>query len=245
MLGISNHDDRIQCLQLLILLLPEEHSITLTYILDFLQKVSANSKFNLMNAQNLGSIMGPTLTWASADVKAVKDYEKSSELIQFMIENYKDMQIQKYPAEIYTKARKDQQIYIRKNKRRSSQCDALDLKKMGISRPGAPAPMNFVISDLAAESNSSLVLSPISKAKVQLFKNNPTASVFSAVHAIPPSIENSPVQPTQTSGPLLPELNIGTPFEQGSLIRGVLQGDLGSFKNPPPKSALAKRHLYM
>ncbi|XP_038862276.1 N-chimaerin-like isoform X5 [Salvelinus namaycush] len=70
-------------------LLPAAHSETLRYLMVHLKRVTLNEKDNLMNAENLGIVFGPTLLRApNLDaMTALNDIRYQRRVVEFLIKN--------------------------------------------------------------------------------------------------------------------------------------------------------------
>ncbi|XP_069318745.1 beta-chimaerin isoform X8 [Eulemur rufifrons] len=86
---ISNADERLEAVHEVLLLLPPAHYETLRYLMIHLKKVTMNEKDNLMNAENLGIVFGPTLMRPPEDstLTTLHDMRYQKLIVQILIEN--------------------------------------------------------------------------------------------------------------------------------------------------------------
>uniref|UniRef100_A0A2K6F5W8 Chimerin 2 n=1 Tax=Propithecus coquereli TaxID=379532 RepID=A0A2K6F5W8_PROCO len=86
---ISNADERLEAVHEVLLLLPPAHYETLRYLMIHLRKVTMNEKDNLMNAENLGIVFGPTLMRPPEDstLTTLHDMRYQKLIVQILIEN--------------------------------------------------------------------------------------------------------------------------------------------------------------
>ena len=75
--GKSSTEERLRCLQLLLMLLPAEHLYLLHGLLRLLLKTSQPEQLNLMSAETLACVIGPTLLWPrGVDFKSIEELSK-------------------------------------------------------------------------------------------------------------------------------------------------------------------------
>ncbi|XP_063096065.1 beta-chimaerin isoform X2 [Cavia porcellus] len=86
---ISNADERLEAVHEVLMLLPPAHYETLRYLMIHLKKVTMNEKDNLMNAENLGIVFGPTLMRPPEDstLTTLHDMRYQKLIVQILIEN--------------------------------------------------------------------------------------------------------------------------------------------------------------
>ncbi|XP_022358904.1 beta-chimaerin isoform X4 [Enhydra lutris kenyoni] len=86
---ISNADERLEAVHDVLMLLPPAHYETLRYLMIHLKKVTLNEKDNLMNAENLGIVFGPTLMRSPEDstLTTLHDMRYQKLIVQILIEN--------------------------------------------------------------------------------------------------------------------------------------------------------------
>ncbi|KAM5272142.1 beta-chimaerin isoform 7-T7 [Ctenodactylus gundi] len=86
---ISNPDERLEAVHEVLMLLPPAHYETLRYLMIHLKKVTMNEKDNLMNAENLGIVFGPTLMRPPEDstLTTLHDMRYQKLIVQILIEN--------------------------------------------------------------------------------------------------------------------------------------------------------------
>jgi hypothetical protein len=101
-------DHKVHVLQLLILLLPQEHIQTLIYLFQFLKRVSLLSDKNSMQASNLGTVFGPTLMWQSNDT-AWNEVTVCGDLLTFLISHVHEFPFLETPASQFLFSLSEQQ----------------------------------------------------------------------------------------------------------------------------------------
>nr|XP_042129284.1 beta-chimaerin isoform X2 [Peromyscus maniculatus bairdii] len=86
---IANADERLEAVHEVLMLLPPAHYETLRYLMIHLKKVTMNEKDNLMNAENLGIVFGPTLMRPPEDstLTTLHDMRYQKLIVQILIEN--------------------------------------------------------------------------------------------------------------------------------------------------------------
>ncbi|XP_031237817.1 beta-chimaerin isoform X2 [Mastomys coucha] len=86
---IPNADERLEAVHEVLMLLPPAHYETLRYLMIHLKKVTMNEKDNLMNAENLGIVFGPTLMRPPEDstLTTLHDMRYQKLIVQILIEN--------------------------------------------------------------------------------------------------------------------------------------------------------------
>ncbi|XP_004377551.2 beta-chimaerin isoform X1 [Trichechus manatus latirostris] len=86
---VPNADERLEAVHEVLMLLPPAHYETLRYLMIHLKKVTMNEKDNLMNAENLGIVFGPTLMRSPEDstLTTLHDMRYQKLIVQILIEN--------------------------------------------------------------------------------------------------------------------------------------------------------------
>nr|XP_033786646.1 beta-chimaerin isoform X3 [Geotrypetes seraphini] len=86
---IFNADERLEAIHEALMLLPPAHYETLRYLMIHLKKVTMNEKENLMNAENLGIVFGPTLMRPPEEstLTTLNDMRYQKQIVQILIEN--------------------------------------------------------------------------------------------------------------------------------------------------------------
>ncbi|TRY85334.1 hypothetical protein DNTS_031286 [Danionella cerebrum] len=86
---LTDADERLEALHEALKLLPPAHCETLRYLMAHLKKVTQNEKDNLMNAENLGIVFGPTLMRAPDldAMTALNDVRYQRQLVELLIRN--------------------------------------------------------------------------------------------------------------------------------------------------------------
>nr|XP_029481339.1 N-chimaerin-like isoform X2 [Oncorhynchus nerka] len=86
---LEDPEKRLKAFREALELLPAAHSETLRYLMAHLKRVTLNEKDNLMNAENLGIIFGPTLLRApNLDaMTALNDIRYQPQVVEFLINN--------------------------------------------------------------------------------------------------------------------------------------------------------------
>ncbi|XP_072268572.1 beta-chimaerin isoform X2 [Pyxicephalus adspersus] len=86
---ISNPDERLEAIHEALMLLPPAHYETLRYLMIHLKKVTQNEKDNLMGAENLGIVFGPTLMRPPEEnaLTSLNDMRHQKQIVQILIQN--------------------------------------------------------------------------------------------------------------------------------------------------------------
>ncbi|XP_068092179.1 beta-chimaerin isoform X2 [Hyperolius riggenbachi] len=86
---ISNTDERLEAIHEALMLLPPAHYETLRYLMIHLKKVSENEKDNLMGAENLSIVFGPTLMRPPEEnaLTSLNDMRHQKQVVQILIQN--------------------------------------------------------------------------------------------------------------------------------------------------------------
>ncbi|XP_056375867.1 beta-chimaerin isoform X4 [Hyla sarda] len=86
---ISNPDERLEAIHEALMLLPPAHFETLRYLMIHLKKVTQNEKDNLMGAENLGIVFGPTLMRPPEEnaMTSLNDMRHQKQVVQILIQN--------------------------------------------------------------------------------------------------------------------------------------------------------------
>ncbi|XP_066441719.1 beta-chimaerin [Eleutherodactylus coqui] len=86
---ISNPDERLEAIHEALMLLPPAHFETLRYLMIHLKKVTQNDKENLMGAENLGIVFGPTLMRPPEEnaMTSLNDMRHQKQVVQILIQN--------------------------------------------------------------------------------------------------------------------------------------------------------------
>ncbi|XP_062313903.1 N-chimaerin [Osmerus eperlanus] len=86
---LEDPDKRLEAFREALSLLPTSHTETLRYLMAHLKRVTQNEKDNLMNAENLGIVFGPTLMRdPSLDaMTALNDIRYQRQVVEFLIKN--------------------------------------------------------------------------------------------------------------------------------------------------------------
>ncbi|XP_077124962.1 beta-chimaerin isoform X1 [Ranitomeya variabilis] len=86
---ISNPDERLEAIHESLMLLPPAHFETLRYLMIHLKKVTQNEKENLMGAENLGIVFGPTLMRPPEEnaMTSLNDMRHQKQVVQLLIQN--------------------------------------------------------------------------------------------------------------------------------------------------------------
>ena len=87
-------DQKIRCLQMLLMLLPRVNTMTLSYLLDLLSDVAVHEKENQMPASNLAIVFGPSLMRAESVNDTLMDQNKVNKFLLFMIQNHKSFRFE-------------------------------------------------------------------------------------------------------------------------------------------------------
>ncbi|XP_068184590.1 N-chimaerin isoform X2 [Antennarius striatus] len=86
---ITDPEKKLEAFREALALLPPSHKETLSYLMAHLKRVTQNEKFNLMNAENLAIIFGPTLMHApNMDaITALNDIRYQRQVVEVLIKN--------------------------------------------------------------------------------------------------------------------------------------------------------------
>ncbi|XP_072365488.1 LOW QUALITY PROTEIN: beta-chimaerin [Scyliorhinus torazame] len=86
---ITNPDDRLEAINESLMLLPPAHYETLRHLMTHLKRVTMFGKDNLMNAENLGIVFGPTLMRPPEQntLATLNDMRYQRLIVQLLIEN--------------------------------------------------------------------------------------------------------------------------------------------------------------
>ncbi|XP_067915622.1 beta-chimaerin isoform X2 [Heterodontus francisci] len=86
---ITNPDDRLEAIHESLMLLPPAHYETLRHLMTHLKRVTMLEKDNLMNAENLGIVFGPTLMRPPEQnsLATLNDIQYQRLIVQLLIEN--------------------------------------------------------------------------------------------------------------------------------------------------------------
>ncbi|CAN2389773.1 GTPase-activator protein for Rho-like GTPases [Pristimantis euphronides] len=86
---VSNPDERLEAIHEALMLLPPAHFETLRYLMIHLKKVTQNEKENLMGAENLGIVFGPTLMRPPEEnaMTSLNDMRHQKQVVQILIQN--------------------------------------------------------------------------------------------------------------------------------------------------------------
>ncbi|XP_059822681.1 N-chimaerin isoform X2 [Hypanus sabinus] len=86
---IPDPDARLESIHEALKMLPPAHCETLRYLMAHLKKVTRHEKDNLMNAENLGIVFGPTLMRAPEQdpMAALNDIRYQRQLVEMLIQN--------------------------------------------------------------------------------------------------------------------------------------------------------------
>ncbi|XP_035267286.1 N-chimaerin isoform X2 [Anguilla anguilla] len=86
---LTDPDERLEALHEALKLLPLAHCETLRYLMAHLKRVTQNEKDNLMNAENLGIVFGPTLMRAPDldAMTALNDIRYQRQVVESLIKN--------------------------------------------------------------------------------------------------------------------------------------------------------------
>uniref|UniRef100_A0A3B4YVT9 Chimerin 1 n=1 Tax=Stegastes partitus TaxID=144197 RepID=A0A3B4YVT9_9TELE len=86
---LTDPEKKLEAFREALALLPPSHSETLKYLMAHLKRVTQNEKFNLMNAENLGIVFGPTLMRApNLDaITALNDIRYQRQVVEVLIKN--------------------------------------------------------------------------------------------------------------------------------------------------------------
>ncbi|KAM3928540.1 beta-chimaerin [Leptodactylus fuscus] len=86
---ISNADERLEAVHEALMLLPPAHFETLRFLMIHLKKVTQNEKENLMGAENLGIVFGPTLMRPPEEnaMTSLNDMRHQKQVVQLLIQN--------------------------------------------------------------------------------------------------------------------------------------------------------------
>ncbi|XP_017278246.1 N-chimaerin isoform X2 [Kryptolebias marmoratus] len=86
---LTDPEKKLEAFREALTLLPASHKETLKYLMAHLKRVTQNEKFNLMNAENLGIIFGPTLMRAPNQdaMTALNDIRYQRQVVEVLIKN--------------------------------------------------------------------------------------------------------------------------------------------------------------
>jgi len=86
---MTDPEKKLEAFREALALLPPSHSETLKYLMAHLNRVTLNAKDNLMNAENLGIVFGPTLLRApNVDaMTALNDIRHQRQVVEMLIKN--------------------------------------------------------------------------------------------------------------------------------------------------------------
>ncbi|XP_029386128.1 N-chimaerin isoform X4 [Echeneis naucrates] len=86
---LTEPEKKLEAFREALSLLPPSHSETLKYLMAHLKRVTQNEKFNLMNAENLAIVFGPTLMRApNLDaITALNDIRYQRQVVEVLIKN--------------------------------------------------------------------------------------------------------------------------------------------------------------
>ncbi|TNN03001.1 hypothetical protein fugu_000030 [Takifugu bimaculatus] len=86
---LTDPEKKLEAFRESLALLPPSHSETLKYLMAHLKRVAENEKFNLMNAENLAIVFGPTLMRApNMDAAtALNDIRYQRQVVEVLIKN--------------------------------------------------------------------------------------------------------------------------------------------------------------
>ncbi|XP_069814828.1 beta-chimaerin isoform X3 [Dendropsophus ebraccatus] len=86
---ISNPDETLEAIHEALMLLPPAHFETLRYLMIHLKKVTQNEKENLMGAENLSIVFGPTLMRPPEEnaMTSLNDMRHQKQVVQLLIQN--------------------------------------------------------------------------------------------------------------------------------------------------------------
>uniref|UniRef100_A0A3B3VQM5 Chimerin 2 n=1 Tax=Poecilia latipinna TaxID=48699 RepID=A0A3B3VQM5_9TELE len=87
--GLPNAESRLEAIHEGLLQLPPAHYETLRYLMAHLKRVTTFEKYNLMNAENLGIVFGPTLMQPPEQnaLTTLNDMRQQKLVVQLMIEH--------------------------------------------------------------------------------------------------------------------------------------------------------------
>uniref|UniRef100_A0A673AV13 Beta-chimaerin n=1 Tax=Sphaeramia orbicularis TaxID=375764 RepID=A0A673AV13_9TELE len=86
---LTDPEKKLEAFREALALLPQSHSETLKYLMAHLKRVTQNENFNLMNAENLAIVFGPTLMRApNLDaITALNDIRYQRQVVEVLIKN--------------------------------------------------------------------------------------------------------------------------------------------------------------
>lgn len=86
---LTDPEKKLEAFREALALLPSSHSETLKYLMAHLKRVTQNEKYNLMNAENLAIVFGPTLMRApNLDaITALNDIRYQRQVVEVLIKN--------------------------------------------------------------------------------------------------------------------------------------------------------------
>lgn len=84
---LTDAEKKLEAFREALALLPPPHAETLKYLMAHLKRVTQNEKFNLMNAENLAIIFGPTLMRApnTDAITALNDIRYQRQVVEVLI----------------------------------------------------------------------------------------------------------------------------------------------------------------
>ncbi|XP_008397233.1 N-chimaerin [Poecilia reticulata] len=86
---LTDPEKKLEAFREALALLPPSHKETLKYLMAHLKRVTQNEKFNLMSAENLGIVFGPTLMRAPNQdaMTALNDIRYQRQVVEVLIKN--------------------------------------------------------------------------------------------------------------------------------------------------------------
>uniref|UniRef100_A0A3P9I227 Chimerin 1 n=1 Tax=Oryzias latipes TaxID=8090 RepID=A0A3P9I227_ORYLA len=86
---LTDPEKKLEAFREALALLPLSHRETLKYLMAHLRRVTQNEKFNLMSAENLGIVFGPTLMRAPNQdaIAALNDVRYQRQVVEVLIKN--------------------------------------------------------------------------------------------------------------------------------------------------------------
>ncbi|XP_028291148.1 N-chimaerin isoform X2 [Gouania willdenowi] len=86
---LTDPEKKLKAFREALALLPQSHNETLKYLMAHLKRVTQNEKFNLMNAENLAIVFGPTLMRAPDNnaITALNDIRYQRQVVEVLIKN--------------------------------------------------------------------------------------------------------------------------------------------------------------
>ncbi|KAI8929929.1 Rho GTPase activation protein [Entophlyctis helioformis] len=215
-IDISDDADRILALQLMLLLLPPEHLHTFEYLCSVLAHIASKSDVNKMTAANLAACIAPSLLWpAKGQVQTPREAEQSIQLVSLFVERSQDFVVS--AGHVRPHALLGKQAPTLKRSSRS----ILSLSLFNNSLADAPSYMARASTFSLRSSNPELSRHAALPAKPQI---NQRASQALAPQSAIATVTLAGSQSSVRSREHLPELQFGTPANEGSLLKKVLQG---------------------